>query len=311
MASRNQEKLTDIKNTEQSADNSLSQLVFRRCLKPVTATDIDTIEDWTGFSLPRAYREFLLRWNGGIPNKNCGNTIYLKALYGISAKPSDLQLSLVNANTLNGAYGHRTVPPHILKVGYCDGTDQIWMDLRDGQIFARDGQIDYDERPSSIAEQFRRVEQSFDGFLNSLHGESQFNSPDDERVCIGRWADVKMLDTFLARGGDINSLTGDGGSIVASAIEQGEIEFVDACVKRGAILKDRGLLHTAALSPNVDALEYLLTQGLDVNELIDNRTPLDCTFDTRDWIPVRERLVKHGGRFSDRARSEFEIPRLG
>lgn len=269
--------------------HDMEGIIFHRSLKPVSEEVIRIFEQSIGFTLPPDYRKFLLRWNGGLPNKPVGQSFYIQFLFGLSEQP-------VSDSIRSTSPG---IPPEFLSIGFCGGTEYVWLNLLSGKIYVRDGQCDYDSPAMPLAEQFRLVEESFTDLIRSLGGDSEFDVPEDEICCIGRWADIAILEQSLARGRDINEQTSDGYCIVKAAIAEGEVEFVKECVMRGAILQKRGLLHAAAFSGGMNAVAYLLERGLDPNEIEDGRTPLDCTFGSQDWLKVRELLVERGGRYSN------------
>lgn len=95
----------------------------------------------------------------------------------------------------------------------------------------------------------------------------------------------------------MNELTTHGDSLVRSAAYHGNLDFIKACVQRGATLRDRNLLHVAAFTIDIDLMSYLLQQGVDPNELDDNGdVPMDCVLPFAMSSPAVMLLKKKGGK---------------
>jgi ankyrin repeat protein len=169
----------------------------------------------------------------------------------------------------------------------------LCVSLISGNIYLWVLESAYWGRRADLAE-LTFVANDVDELLARLEGEGP-NVSDEEISNVGRWADVDLLDAYLRKGNDINALSSGGKALISWPVAKGNLKFVKACVKRGAILKNRGLLHVAIFNMEHDVLKFLLDQGLDPNELnASGQTPMDIALPS--WTgPAVQLLKKRGG----------------
>lgn len=265
----------------------MSEVVFTRGHRPLNEERLVEFEDWLKHRLPDAYRNFLLRQNGGHPHKHLLSECYLEAFYGITDSNANMSLKY-NVELMAG-----DLPSSLIAIGYAGNGDRICLSLEDDQIYLWEHEVDY-EGPTPQLQDLVHLAQDIDELLGKLEGDDP-PVPDEEIENIGRWGDVGLLEEFLAKGHDINEISPTGKSLVRAAAWALQLDFLKECVRRGAALKGRGLLHVAAFTRDVVMAEYLLDQGVDPNERNErNETPLDCAISPK-WNRVVPLLEKRGG----------------
>jgi hypothetical protein len=137
------------------------------------------------------------------------------------------------------------------------------------------------------------VESDIFAFFEKLHGGGEGLAVEPDAIVeLTASGDIRRLEEFVHSGADINSVrTRDGETFMQAAIYDEDLPFLDAALKMGASI--RGVLHVASKSNMLDAIEWLLKNGADVNELDEKGlTPLD-------WAPpgtgARVKLIDSGG----------------
>lgn len=268
----------------------MNELVFTGSYKPLEERDIQEFEQWLEAPLPRRYRNFLLAHNGGHPHKHLLPGCYLEGFNAIKEAGG--------SECLKNDVGARAddLPNGFISIGYAGNGDRICLSLTDEKIFLWEHERAYNARPPHLKE-LVLLANNIDDLLSKLEGEDP-PVPDDEISNLGRWGDIKLLDDYLKQGHDINKISPAGSIIVLDAVYAKNLDFLKACHVRGAILKDRGLLHGAAFAYEFEILQYLLEQGLDPNEIDEfGRTPLDCVLIPGNG-PVPKLLKSKGGVYS-------------
>lgn len=246
----------------------MSEIVFTRGHRPLNEERLVEFEDWLKARLPDAYRNFLLRQNGGHPHKHLLSDCYLEAFYGITDSNANMSLKC-NVDLVAG-----DLPSSLIAIGYAGNGDRICLSLEDDQIYLWEHEVEFDGVVAK-SEGLVPIAKNIDELLTKLEGDDP-PVPDEEVDNIGRWGDEGLLEEFLAKGHDINEVTSSGRSLVRSAAWALQLEFLKECVRRGAELNGRGLLHATAVTRDVVMAEYLLDQGVDPNEKNErNKTPLD------------------------------------
>lgn len=248
----------------------MNKIIFTRGYHPLTSAEIAEFESGHGIILPPKYRAFLLRQNGGHPHKQLiPDLCYVQFFCSLTdaSKRASLDRAISSVALSDG----------LLPIGYGAG-DYICLSLVDDQIYLWDHDAEYafDAMPPALSE-MKLIAVSIDEFLTRLEG-TKPPRLEDEVERIGRWGKVDVLDAFLATGRDINEIMPSGNCIVKAAVDEEDLVFLKECVRRGAVLQGRGLLHAAAFKMDVEMIRYLLGQGLDPNELDENgKTPLDSS----------------------------------
>lgn len=281
----------------------MSDLVFTGSYKPLSEQDLRSFERWLEHPLPPRYRAFLLRTNGGHPHRHLGPGCYLEAFYAIlevsahakkyppSARAESMSLERQVKSMLED------LPTDIIPIAYSGNGDRVCLSLTDDGIHLWQHDVPYETHPPGV-EELPRIAVHIDELLDQLQGDAP-PVPDEEVARLARWADIELLDAYLAQGHDINEVTPSGASLVKSAAYEGNLGFIKACVQRGATLENRGLLHAAAFTIDLNLMTYLLAQGLDPNELdAQGNTPMDRILPFAINSPAVRLLKKNGGRAS-------------
>lgn len=245
-------------------------IIFTGSYKPLSETEIREFERWLESELPPKYRNFLLARNGGHPHKHELPECYVQGFYAVTKSSENMSLQAEIEKMMDD------LPDGVIPIGDTGIGDRICLSISDDKLYLWEHERAYETLPADISELVPLAE-NIDELLNALEGDNFSPVPDDEISNLGRWGDVGLLDAYLGRGNDINQVSAAGNILVLDAVYAGNLEFVKECVKRGAALENRGLLHAAAFSEDFEMMKYLLEQGLDPNE-VDNtgQTPLDC-----------------------------------
>jgi len=144
----------------------------------LTKTDLSSIEKQIGYSLLKPYKEFLLKYNGGIPDENYidfnGKKIdvssdEIKKFYGFGGKTSnDLVHKLNSIGDI--------LPKGMIFIANTHGGNFFLLSLRQdsyGEVFYKDHEYE-DETPFNpennlFPESIVKVANSFDEFLSRLY----------------------------------------------------------------------------------------------------------------------------------------------
>lgn len=132
---------------------------------PIDEVDVERLETEVGHRFPDAYRSFLLRTNGGVPDVD---TIDLPACVG-SPTPRIFRFFSIEGPEQPGdllfQYNHRWsgVPPHVLPIARTRGADKFCVDLRSGRVLFYDP---YWDEPILYD-----VAAGFDAFTQSLYSD--------------------------------------------------------------------------------------------------------------------------------------------
>ncbi len=206
----------------------MEKLVLTGGYKPLDEAEICEFEQWLESKLPGSYRIFLLRNNGGSPSKaQVPGICYIQYFYGITTASESA--------SLQGNLGLEKLPDGVIAIAYCGGGDNLCVSLISGKIYLWVLESGYWGRRAELDE-LTFVANDINAMLEMLEGEKPKVS-DEEISNIGRWADVDLLDAYLKRGNDINALSLGGNALISWAVAEGNLNFVKACVQRGAILK--------------------------------------------------------------------------
>lgn len=98
-----------------------------------TSDEITRFERERGVELPDAYRDFLLRLNGGRPaeeNAFVGDWLVLETLYGLTQNPEHS----IATQRFNNFSDH--IHKLLLPIGYA-GASSLYLDLRDGPMHGK------------------------------------------------------------------------------------------------------------------------------------------------------------------------------
>lgn len=266
----------------------MGELIFTGSYKPVSEQDLRSFERWLEAPLPVKYRKFLLKNNGGHPHKHLLPECYVEGFHALTSanKRSNLQREIQKMQD--------DLPLGLISIGYAGNGDRVCISLTNGSLYLWQHDRHYESQPPRLDELVPLAD-DIDELLAKLEGDEP-PVPDDEVSNLGRWGDVDALDNYLNQGHDINEVSSRGSTILRAAAYAGHLDFMRECVKRGAGLKNGGLLHAAAFTMDYEMMKYLLQQGLDPNELDEvGRSPLDYV-PLPDFAPVAQILQSKGGR---------------
>ena len=246
----------------------MNEIIFTGSCKPLDDRAIRGFEAWLGAPLPDKYRRFLLRTNGGHPHKHLLPECYLQAFNGITS--SDTRISLQADVEMMAD----DLPSKLISIGFTGIGDRVCLSLPDGKIYLWEHERCYRSSAARL-EELVPLADDIDELLNKLQGDDP-PIPDEEMENIGRWGDIDLLNEYLKRGYDINEISPRGNYLVRSAVYAEQLDFVKECVRRGAVVKHRALLHAAIFMMDIEMVRYLLEQGIDPNERDDRgMTPMD------------------------------------
>lgn len=239
---------------------------FQNSQKKLDIKAIRDFEKSNKMSLPANYISFLLQHNGGIPTNpnynNGGLSLYINSFFPIVY---DKETSLQNEIKLFPYKFEKEVIPVAL-----EGTgDYICLYLQDGSIYLWKHEGDYSDGIVYFSD-LVFLEKDIFSFLDNLHPDETDEL--EEIELIGQSGDKEHLESFL-KNNDIETKTRNNRTIAQEASKHGNVEILKECVKMGANLNST--LHFAALNGHKHVIDYLLSLGLDINELNDDgKTPL-------------------------------------
>ncbi len=144
----------------------------------VTEIDLSGVEKQLGYSLPLSYREFLLKYNGGVPDESCidfdGEKLKIqgdeiKRLYSIGGKPTDDLIHKINT------IGY-TLPEGIIFIANSHGGNFFLLSLRQDsyeEVFYKDHECEdktpFDPERGFFPESIVKVADGFDDFISRLY----------------------------------------------------------------------------------------------------------------------------------------------
>jgi SMI1-KNR4 cell-wall len=134
-------------------------------IPPVSLLEISNFERINELKFPDQYRDFLAKFNIGLPEANIIESVDLttsvSVFYGICKNhPRDL---LANKNMFEGR-----LPKNVITIAEAGGGDQICLQLETGAIFFwnHEEECGEDELPSY--DNMSLLSPSFEGFLNNI-----------------------------------------------------------------------------------------------------------------------------------------------
>jgi|GEM_PF-758321 len=256
----------------------MSSIQFRTPGSPIKSGDVTEFEQRFGISLPEDYRQFLLLTNGGYqPTPETfkieeeGET-FLKELFSLNGKTfTSLEKQTVQMKS--------DLPAGVIPIGMDGLGNTICL-----QVSGKDrGQIcfwNHEQEIPSPGESARLlfVARSFQQFLDSLYPDP-YKPKLDEIEWIGKLGKTRDLLDFLAKGNDIEATNKYGRTILKEATRYGNIELIELAIAHGAITT--GAIHLAAMNRQMNAIDFLLNHGADINERnAEGKTPLSVVWDT-------------------------------
>lgn len=246
----------------------MQEVKFSKTGIPLNENDILGFEEVLGCSLPDDYRVFLLSVNGGEQPKpetffiETGEGTTLKSLYSLKEGPS-----LLLEYQIGSFEG--TLSDSLLPIGLDICGNHILMNLKGadrGQIY-----FHYHDRgrinPDDDFEPVYFVARSFNDFLSSLKPNPR-KTEKDEIETLGESGNRSDLLEFLSNGNDIEKTNKYGRTLLQEAARYGNLKMLRACHEHDAKLN--GAIHFAVMNRHLPVIDYLLSQGVNINELDKN-----------------------------------------
>ena len=142
--------------------------------QPVANEDIIELEEYLSVSLPDAYKEFLLRYNGGVPTPNCfrwRESSYqdstIRQFFHIWADKAD-DIYSIEWNCANYQNDILRIPGELLAIGSDTSGNNVCIGIR-GEAYSKIFFWDHEkEGTGNLQDTVTLVSESFDAFLNSL-----------------------------------------------------------------------------------------------------------------------------------------------
>jgi ankyrin repeat protein len=162
-----------------------------------------------------------------------------------------------------------------------------------GVIYFWDHEREAPEGHPPTYQNLHRVAANFTDFLQRLELEAPISHAASgvEHAC--EEANIDQVRAYLRSGGDANYVDQQGHSLAWTATLHGHLAILQLLHKAGADI--RGLVTIAAQHGYARIVEYLLSEGGEIDEILDNRrdTPLmkAATFGQREVVEV---LLQHG-----------------
>ena len=242
------------------------KLTFRSPGNPLREADVLELESRLGFPLPSDYRQFLQEINGGEqPDREVftidnGQRAFLKELYSLkSGRMFELE------EQINDRHAAGILPKHIIPIGLdCFGND-VCLDIgieNFGEVC-----FHYHDRGKAEAddefEPTYLVARNFTNFLVSLKFDPGKTS-NDEIELMGQTGKRADLINFISRGNSIEKINKYSRTIAQEAARHGNLTLLQVCREHSASL--RRTIHLAAMNGHSDVVDYVLGQGIDINE---------------------------------------------
>jgi len=242
---------------------------------------IVAFEKEIGYKLPKAYREFLLKHNGGVPNPDTFKTKDNKY-------ESDVQvffsLSINDSSNLKHKYKllQNRLHKSSLAIGCTSTGDFIILKLTSGQVLFFDHEI----------ENLFLISYSFNTFTKQLYSIENEVSELDTAIDT---QDISYFENLIKNGTNINEIESEYGQLMPEvAAIWNKLELLKFFVKNGAKLD--GVLGAACAKGRKEIVKYLLTiPAIDIEETIDedDSSPLMAACNEGD-LEIVKMLIERG-----------------
>ncbi len=278
----------------------MASVIFNKSRGSVSDAEIGKFEDEIGRRLPGGYREFLAKFNGGIPKPRCFkdddivNRVIL--FYSLDPQP-DRGLRGVRVRHESDLEGH------FLAIGRDLGQEPICLNLRSedfGAIFLSDGTVE----DIGLGVIMRRQAGSFEEFLESLY-DPDAGKPKDELLEFASNATPEDLPGFLAKDPGMSMRSEQGWNLFQSASASGNLRLVKELLSRR--VDNYEGIHFALYNHKWEVVYLLAESGVDLNEVNrDGDKPLDCI--TGIFGEERRRLIAHLEKHGAQKQSRWRCP---
>ncbi|SEU11805.1 SMI1/KNR4 family protein [Pseudomonas graminis] len=162
----------------------MSLLKVSKAEPPVGLTDIESLEVIVNIQLPKDFKEFYLRNNGGVPDKDWWDSedeydpIRIKKFKAVASKDDP---AAQDTNFLGGCYALMTakdvIPSTLLPFANDDGGNFFCLDLKKGNVcfFATDSFDSECSPATNHANAYRWIAKTFGSFIEGLKDESEID----------------------------------------------------------------------------------------------------------------------------------------
>jgi ankyrin repeat protein len=242
--------------------------------------------------LPGDYRNFLLRHNGGVPErrwfpsaKNGQSGFHIKRFFSLdpSARPIDnLEIQMMAARG-EGLYD-------VVPLSFDYGGNKLYL----GACPQNSGEILFWDHESGT-NRLELISTSFTRLLDSLIEEEESDKAEFEH--LGEFGTVEDVKLHLAQGRQLHEKNINGRTLIEEAARFGNVSVMRFCIESGAGICDS--LHYAAMNRQREAVDFLLKAGANINAL--NRfgkTPLAVVLSNDDAF--KQYLISLGAKPTSR-----------
>jgi ankyrin repeat protein len=229
----------------------------------LTEKDVARFEKKHRTPLPESYRTFILRQNGGAPVRTSyhgrgGIKTGVQTVYELGGMEMKRAVDL---------YFPKVIKRGLLPVADTGGGDFIFVSLNTGATLLWDHEKDV-EQPHE--DDLLLLEPSLEHLLAKLEGPIVYRTPDWMANLAERGGAVD-LDTFLLEN-DLETANDEGLTLAQLAARAGNLPLLRACLAREAKLA--GAMALAATGGQREIVEFLLSQGCNINEKFDGEYPI-------------------------------------
>jgi len=238
------------------------------------------LEDSLGKVLPKEYKDFLLRSNGGRPNPNTFKTKN-------DEHETDIQFFFgITEGTYNILDKHLLLEsrlgPGRLAIANDSLGSHITIDLKSGEIYFFDHET----------EEFHLVSETIDKFINSLYALDE----DIKEVYEATVSeDINFFKSLIDSGQNVNEIKNEyNQNVFIAACLRGKLKLIKFFVENG--VKIEGGLISSCGNGHLNTAKYLLEIGANVNEReteCNNYTPLikACM---KGYLDIAKLLIEKG-----------------
>jgi hypothetical protein len=244
-------------------------VTIRDSERPITGRQLSRVEKQLGITLPEPYRRFLVRHNGGRPRP--GTFQFGPVSEPYSGSVVDWFLAVYEGEHNNFEHyfhtyklNERRLPENLVPIAHDPGGNLICISVSGKDV----GAVyfwDHEREEGPPGEAVSLIATSFDDFLAGLgreEGPRAAPGPRDPFAAC-EYGDVNALKQLLGQGGSVETENEYGRTLMEEAAMYGHVEVLRLLIRRGAALADA--LEYAVKNGNVEAAEYLLSEGANVN----------------------------------------------
>ncbi|WP_299460872.1 SMI1/KNR4 family protein [uncultured Microscilla sp.] len=257
----------------------------------ITQQDIDNWEQKEGIVLDKTYQRFLLEYNGAepthrqMPVDNLGETIIVNSFFSLEQLQEEYKKY------------ENVLPKSLLPIGFDELGNRICINRgteNNGKIYYYDLRWDLEDDETPEVFQYYLADDMLK-FINQLQNDVIQTTNDDLLELFSEpFKNENQIISLINDGWDVNTLI-DGEYTAMQRLVLGEkinVKIADLLIEKSAKLS--GALEQATVWNNLEAINYLIQHGADVNETNQENTPLLIEMVKSINIPVIQLLLQHG-----------------